>query len=47
MKYFKTEQNEIYAYEDDASEELYQEGLLPISESEAKEILDGKWLPLG
>ncbi|ECE5795592.1 tail fiber assembly protein [Salmonella enterica subsp. diarizonae] len=40
MKYFKTNKNEIYVYDDDADKKFYKEGLIPISEEEANEILN-------
>lgn len=47
MKYYKDENNEIYAYEDDVSEELLNQkikelGLTPISDDEAKKLLEPK-----
>ncbi|EBE4778205.1 tail fiber assembly protein [Salmonella enterica] len=40
MKYFKTNKNEIYAYEDDADKKYYRRGLIAITEEEANEILN-------
>lgn len=40
MKYFKTNKNEIYVYDDDADKKFYKEGLIPITEQEANEILN-------
>lgn len=40
MKYFKTNKNEIYVYDDDADKKFYKEGLIPITEEEANEILN-------
>ena len=47
MKYYKNKNNEIYAYEDDVSEELLNQrikelGLTPISDDEAKKLLEPK-----
>ena len=47
MKYYKDENNEIYAYEDDVSEELLNQkikelGLTSISDDEAKKLLEPK-----
>lgn len=44
MKRYKNKNNEIYAYEDDASEELLNQrikelGLIPISDEEASKLL--------
>lgn len=40
MKYFKTNKNEIYVYDDDADKKFYKEGLIAITEEEANEILN-------
>ncbi|EBA9124592.1 tail fiber assembly protein [Salmonella enterica] len=40
MKYFKTNKNEIYVYDDDADKKFYKVGLIPITEEEASEILN-------
>ncbi|EFO7989218.1 DUF4376 domain-containing protein [Salmonella enterica] len=40
MKYFKTNKNEVYVYDDNADEKFYKEGLIPITEKEANEILN-------
>ncbi|EHC9773890.1 tail fiber assembly protein [Salmonella enterica subsp. diarizonae serovar 50:z:-] len=40
MKYFKTDKNEIYVYDDDADEKYYADGLIPVTEKEANEILN-------
>ena len=47
MKYYKNKNNEIYAYEDDVSEEFLNQkikelGLTPISDDEAKKLLEPK-----
>lgn len=47
MKRYKNANNEIYAYEDDVSEELLNQrikelGLIPISDDEAKKLLEPK-----
>lgn len=47
MKKYKNTNNEIYAYEDDVSEELLNQrikelGLIPISDDEAKKLLEPK-----
>ena len=47
MKYHKNKSNEIYAYEDDISEELLNQrikelGLTPISDEEASKLLEPK-----
>lgn len=47
MKRYKNQNNEIYAYEDDVSEELLNQrikelGLTPISDDEAKKLLEPK-----
>ena len=47
MKYYKNSQNQIYAYEDDVSKELLNQrikelGLTPISDDEAKKLLEPK-----
>ncbi|WP_107769881.1 hypothetical protein [Campylobacter concisus] len=47
MKRYKNKNNEIFAYEDDVSEELLNQrikelGLIPISDDEAKKLLEPK-----
>ena len=47
MKYYRNSQNQIYAYEDDVSEELLNQKikeleLTPISDDEAKKLLEPK-----
>ena len=47
MKKYKNTNNEIYAYEDDVSEELLNQrikelGLIPISDDEAKKAFRAK-----
>ena len=47
MKYYKNKNNEIFAYEDDVSEELLKQWikeleLTPISDDEAKKLLEPK-----
>ena len=47
MKYYKNSQNQIYAYEDDVSEELLDQrikelGLTSISDEEANKLLEPK-----
>ena len=47
MKRYKNKNNEIFAYEDDVSEELLNQrikelGLRPISDDEAKKLLEPK-----
>lgn len=47
MKRYKNKNNEIYAYEDDVSKELLNQrikelGLTPISDEEAKKLLEPK-----
>ena len=47
MKYYRNSQNQIYAYEDDVSEELLNQkikelGLTSISDDEAKKLLEPK-----
>ena len=47
MKYYKNKNNEIYAYEDDVSEELLNQRikelrLAPISDDEANKLLEPK-----
>lgn len=47
MKRYKNKNNEIYAYEDDISEELLNQrikelGLIPISDEEASKLLEPK-----
>ena len=47
MKYYKNKNNEIYAYEDNVSEELLNQrikelGLTPISDDEVKKLLEPK-----
>lgn len=40
MKYYKNETNELYAYEEDGSQDGYiKPGLIPITEEEANAIL--------
>ena len=43
MKYFKDNNNNPFAYEDDAKDEYIKEGLTPISESEFKELIAPKF----
>ena len=38
MKYYKNSQNQIYAYDDDASEDQIAEGLVKISKAEAQKM---------
>lgn len=40
MKYYKNSQNQIYAYDDDVSEEQIKEGLVKITEAQAKSMLE-------
>ncbi|EAL2513565.1 DUF4376 domain-containing protein [Campylobacter jejuni] len=40
MKYFKDKNNEIYAYEDEATDEQIKEGLTPISEEEFNALIN-------
>ena len=40
MKYYKNSQNEVYAYDDDASEDQIKEGLTKITEAQAQKILN-------
>ena len=40
MKYYKNSQNQIYAYDDDASEDQIKEGLTKITEAQAQKILN-------
>ena len=47
MKRYKSKNNEIYAYDDDVSEELLNQrikklGLIPISDEEASKLLEPK-----
>lgn len=47
MKYYKDENNEIFAYEEDVSEKFLNQkikelGLTPISDEEAKKLLEPK-----
>nr|DAY01302.1 MAG TPA: hypothetical protein [Caudoviricetes sp.] len=47
MRYYKNKNNEIFAYEDDVSEELLNQrikelGLTPISDDEANKLLEPK-----
>ena len=47
MRYYKNKNNEIYAYEDDVTEELLNQrikelGLTPISNDEANKLLEPK-----
>lgn len=47
MKYYRNSQNQIYAYEDDVSEEVLNQkikelGLTSISDDEAKKLLEPK-----
>ena len=47
MKYYKNKSNGIFAYEDDVSEEFLEQkikelGLTPISDDEAKKLLEPK-----
>ena len=47
MKYYRNSQNQIYAYEDDVSEKFLNQkikelGLTPISDDEAKRLLEPK-----
>lgn len=47
MKYYKDKNNEIYAYEEDISKEFLKQkikelGLTPISDDEAKKLLEPK-----
>ena len=47
MKYYKNKNNEIFAYEDDISEEFLNQrikelGLTPISDDEANKLLEPK-----
>lgn len=47
MKRYKNKNNEVFAYEDDVSEELLNQrikelGLTPISDDEAKKLLEPK-----
>lgn len=39
MQYFKNENGDVYAYDDDCSEEFILEGLTPISEEAAMALL--------
>lgn len=40
MKYYKNSQNQIYAYDDDVSEDQIKEGLTKITEAQAKSMLE-------
>ena len=40
MKYYKNLQNQIYAYDDDVSEDQIKEGLTKITEAQAQKILN-------
>lgn len=40
MQYFKNSKNEVYVYDDDCEEKFIAEGLTPITENEANEILN-------
>ncbi len=40
MKYYKNSQNQIYAYDDDVSEDQIAKGLTEISEAQAQKILN-------
>ena len=40
MKYYKNSQNQIYAYDDDISEDQIKEGLTKITEAQAKSMLE-------
>lgn len=40
MKYYKNSQNEVYAYDDDISEDQIKEGLTKITEAQAKSMLE-------
>ena len=40
MKYYKNSQNQIYAYDDDVSEDQIKEGLTKITEAQAQKILN-------
>ena len=42
MKYYKNSQNQIYAYEDDISEDQIKEGLVKITKNERDKILDAE-----
>lgn len=40
MRYYKNSQNQIYAYDDDVSEDQIKEGLIKITEAQAQKILN-------
>lgn len=40
MKYYKNSQNEVYAYDDNVSEDQIKEGLTKITEAQAQKILN-------
>ena len=40
MKYYKNSQNQIYAYDDDVSEDQIKKGLTKITEAQAKSMLE-------
>ena len=40
MKYYKNSQNEVYAYDDDVSEDQIKEGLTKVTEAQAQKILN-------
>ena len=40
MKYYKNSQNQIYAYDDDVSEDQIKEGLTKVTEAQAQKILN-------
>ncbi|WP_299188301.1 hypothetical protein [uncultured Campylobacter sp.] len=40
MKYYKNSQGEVYAYDDDVSEDQIKEGLTKITEAQAKSMLE-------
>ena len=40
MKYYKNSQNQIYAYDDDISEDQIKEGLTKVTEAQAQKILN-------
>ena len=40
MKYYKNSQNQIYAYDDDVSEDQIKDGLTKITEAQAKSMLE-------
>nr|DAT49386.1 MAG TPA: hypothetical protein [Caudoviricetes sp.] len=43
MQYYKDKQNQIYAYDDDASEIYIKDGLTKITEDEAKSLLNNSF----